>query len=482
MTALPLAVVLVTLGGLASDPPNGLRQLAPDEIVAALESVVSDAIARAEPSVVAIHRIKGESTQETQAVRGKPRARPGLEPLGPNSRLPRISESMESISFDFGSGVVVGEEGQILTAFHVVRGASRLTVRAVDRQQFEAEIIAADPRSDLAVIAPVAVPGVPPPRLRPIPLGDASKLRKGAFLIALGNPFNAAQDGRPSAGMGILSNLSRRVEPEIDESSMMLRRFQLPNYPTLLQLDAKLNLGMSGGAVVNMKGELVGLTTMAASPSGFDAMAGYAIPLDRMGRRAVETLRQGREIEYGLLGIRPQLGNTNRVEEVAPNTPAAQGDLQANDEIVAVNEIPVTDFDSLILAINSFAPGEKVRLTIQRGGKRLVKEVTLAKYAVEGEVIATNRPAPWRGIRVDYLSTMTTRILGPNFELLPGVVITEVLDNSPAARAGLKRFQVIRQVAKTPVQTPAEFYRAVGGATGAVPLVTDLGPVTVPES
>ena len=75
------------------------------------------------------------------------------------------------------------------------------------------------------------------------------------------------------------------------------------NYPTLLQLDAKLNLGMSGGAVINLKGELVGLTTMASSPSGFDAMAGYAIPMDKIIKRAIATLKEGKEVEYGLLGI-----------------------------------------------------------------------------------------------------------------------------------------------------------------------------------
>ena len=97
------------------------------------------------------------------------------------------------ISFDYGSGVVVGDQGQILTAFHVVRGADRLRVRAAGQPAFEAEVIAADPRSDLAVIAPRAIPGVDAPRLKPLAIGDASRLRKGAFLIALGNPFNAAQ-------------------------------------------------------------------------------------------------------------------------------------------------------------------------------------------------------------------------------------------------------------------------------------------------
>ena len=114
------------------------------------------------------------------------------------------------VSFDYGSGVVIGDAGEILTAFHVVKGAERLEVRAVDSPGFEAEVLAADPRSDLAVIVPREIAGVASPRLKPLRIGEANKLRKGMFLLSLGNPFNAARDGRPSASWGILANIARR--------------------------------------------------------------------------------------------------------------------------------------------------------------------------------------------------------------------------------------------------------------------------------
>ncbi len=129
--------------------------------------------------------------------------------------------------------MVIGDRGEILTLFHVVRGARQLIVRAAGRQEFDAEIIAADPRSDLAVIVPVESDGDDPPRLKPIAIGDAGRLRKGAFLIALGNSFNAARDGTPSASWGILSNIARKLELRRRrlESARLKRPLGLMNYP-----------------------------------------------------------------------------------------------------------------------------------------------------------------------------------------------------------------------------------------------------------
>ena len=208
----PLFPLACALLGWADPPPSPSQSgPSPLAVVEALETALGDAIAKAEPSVVAIAREKTEEGEETLAVRGKPREvnQPDLR-FGPSrSRL----SSPNWLSFDYGSGVVIGDRGEILTAFHVVRGARVLTVRAAERQSFEAEVIAADPRSDLAVIVPRALEGVAPPKLKPIILGDSNKLRKGSFLLALGNPFNAARDGSPSASWGILANVARSPGP-----------------------------------------------------------------------------------------------------------------------------------------------------------------------------------------------------------------------------------------------------------------------------
>jgi serine protease Do len=459
----------------ASDPPDPSAAA----IVASVEKLLSDAIATAEPSVVAIHRSKNETGQETLAIRGRMRGR-NLPMSFPNRVSPTF-DAANMISFDFGSGVVIGDHGEILTLFHVVRGAQDLLVRAPGKQEFHAEIIAADPRSDLAVIVPIVSDGAPLPRLKPVALGDSTRLRKGAFLIALGNSFNAAHDGNASASWGILSNISRKLELQSDEYPMgPPKTLGLVHYPTLLQLDSKLNLGMSGGAVINLKGELVGLSTMASSPSGFDALAGYAIPMDKIIRRAIATLKEGKEVEYGLLGIRADRKFSNFVFEVQAGSPADRGQLQVNDQIVAVNGIPVTDFESLILAVNVFPAGEAVRLRIIRADEKLERTIVLAKLSVDGEVIATNRPKTWRGLRVEHSSTLYKSFMQRFGEPPPhGVVVVEIEDGSPGADSGLKRGQLIRKVGGKDVRSPQEFADAVANEEGPVTLETDLGQVTV---
>jgi serine protease Do len=462
------------------DPPGGASDPPAVAIVAAVESLLTDSIAKAEPSVVAIHRDKNESGQETLAVRGRRRSR--LPPLEFPGRDARFSDSSELISFDNGSGVVVGDRGEILTLFHVVRGARQLLVRAAGRQLFEAEIIAADPRSDLAVIVPVSSDGAEFPKLKPIVLGDATRLRKGAFLLALATSFNAARDGTASASWGILSNIARRLDFDREDAigPFSAKTPVLRHFPTLLQLDAKLNLGMSGGAVVNLKGELVGMTTMSSSPAGFDALAGYAIPMDKIARRAIDTLKEGKEVEYGLLGLRADSKHSNIVTELNANSPAALGQLQTNDQIVAVNGIPVTDFDTLVLAVNVYPAGESVRLKIIRNDKTLERTIVLAKLQVDGEVIATNRPKPWRGLRVEY-SSVLQRATEFNFaeKITAGVVVLNVEEGSPAATAGLKRGQLISHVGGEEIHSPREFAEAVARQEGPVILDTDLGQVTV---
>ena len=219
-------------------------------------------------------------------------------------------------------------------------------------------------------------------------------------------------------------------------------------------------------------------------PSGFDAQAGYAVPIDTLGKRIIDTLRQGREVEYGFLGIGLSEDKSNRVGRVSAGTPASEAGLVIGDQIISVGDLKVVDADSLVAAVNAYAPGEPIHLKIMRGGDSLEKTIILSKFPLTGEVIATNRPAPWRGLRVDYLSMLPDANLGR--DLLDamsrgGVGVTQIIPGSPADTAGLRVGQVILTVGEKPVRTPAEFLRAVADLQGAVELGTEGDrKVTVP--
>lgn len=470
-------VVFACLTLTAIDDP---KPLDPAQVVAAIETAMGDAIARAEASVVAISRTKGTDGR-THAVRNYDRPARISNPVLPNQFN---LDDPSAVSYDYGSGVVIGDRGEILTAFHVVREAVRLVVQAPDLPPFDAEVLAADPRTDLAVIAPMRViVDQVAPKLKRTAIGKAEGLRKGSFLVALGNPYNAArQDGRASASWGILANVARQMnEPLGDGTRPPAQYFR--HFPTLLQLDSKLNLGMSGGAVINLKGELVGLTTAAADAPGFDSQAGYAVPMDAITRRAIAALVEGREVEYGFIGLTINPQQPNQVGSVRPGTPADQAGLQERDLVLYVGDVPVSATKGGLNLALALAPvGQFVKLVISRDGQRRELEVILSKYPVEGEVIASNRPAPWRGLRVDFStvlggSTFSDQVL----EALArgGVGVIEVISGSPADAAGLKRGQLITEVEGKRVRNPAEFRKAVEGRQGPVRVKTESSEALV---
>src|SRR5579864_6962617 len=367
----------------------------------------------------------------------------------------------EHVPDSYGSGVVIDTSGLILTNYHVVKDARKIYVRMPHQNGSYADIFAADERSDLAVLKLIS----PPENLVALPLGDAGKLRKGQFILALANPHAAGfRDGSPSASWGILSNLRRRLPGEANEID--LRRPRLHYYATLLQTDFRLNLGSSGGALLDLHGNWVGLTTSQAALAGGEAAGGFAIPLDARMRRIIDTLRRGEEVEYGFLGISLNNGSDSPiVRGVAPNGPAARANLIPGARILKINDEPINEADDLLFHIAANLAGTEVRiefLPYQRGDK-VVGKCALVKafWPAAGPVIAARRPEPVLGMRVDYTSTLI-RAAGGN-ELAPGVVVREVTPGSPAAKAGLKpESDIIIAVNGRDVNTPREFYDAAG--------------------
>ena len=317
--------------------------------------------------------------------------------------------------------------------------------------------------------------------LTPIALGNAAGLKKGQIVISLGNPYAIARDGQASAAWGIVANLARKA-PATPSESDPSGRPTLHHYGTLIQTDAKLNLGTSGGPLLNLKGEMVGLSVALAAATGYEAAGGYAYPVDPTFRRVVDTLMQGREVSYGFLGVLP--GNLSpgdasgaphgiRVSQVVLGTPAAHSGLKVDDVITTVDNAPVVDSDSFYLAVGSLPAEAVARLSALRDGRPRMVEVTLSKYAVRGTKIVTAPEPAWRGLRVDYPTAVVDAEGRPHGGMSfadNAVIVTEVFDGSPAWQAGLRRGMLISHVGRTAVHTPKEFAAAASPVPGPVQL------------
>jgi len=445
-------------------------------LAATMEQVISSAIATAEKSVVAIARVPKERPGEAVGLEFRPD--PFSRRTAPFN--PPKPTDADFVPKDFATGVVVDRQGLILTAYHALGEDCDYYVTTSDRRIYRAVVKGADPRSDLAVLAIEATD------LPPIRLGEAARLKKGQIVIALGNPYAIARDGQVSASWGIVANLARKAPLTPDESDST-GKSTLHHFGTLIQTDAKLNLGTSGGALVNLKGEMVGLTTSLAASAGYEQAAGYAFPVDATFRRVLETLKQGREVEYGLLGVRPANLTAQellqglrgcRVQGVVRGTPAQRFGLQEGDLVSTVNGVPVYEADGLVLEVGRLPVESTVRLGVVRNGRKVDVDVTLTKYPVRGKKVVTTRGTNWRGVRVDYPSAAidaeAQAALGlPEFD--EGVVVTEVEQGSPAWNAGLRPKNLITQVDRAPVRNPKEFLTAVAGKTGAVQVLLSEG-------
>jgi len=460
------AVLLVLAGRAAAQEPS------PIQAAAALEKVLVDTIAGAEKSVVAIARVRRDQAGDKLRLEFRPDA--FGRRVGP-AEPPKPTDP-DFVPNEYGTGFVLDRRGLVLTAYHVLGEDSDYYVTTTDRKVYRAAVKAADPRSDLAVLA-IEGSEVNSANLVPVQFGDATALRKGQIVLTLGNPYAIARDGQPSAAWGIVANLARKAPPESPDPT---GKRTLHHFGTLIQTDAKLNLGTSGAPLLNLKGEVVGLCVSLAAATGYESPAGYAIPVDPTFRRIIDVLRQGREVEYGLLGVlpinlQPQELMTGvhgaRVERVEPGTPAARSGLRPDDIIVAVENTPVYDADGLVLEVGKLPVESLIHLTVVRGGRKRTVEVTLGKYPVRGRKIVTVRPDPWRGLRVDYASGYSDPDQPARMGVMFGdeaVVVTDVDANTPAAGAGVKRGMLISHVDGKPVRTPKEFQAAVADKSGAV--------------
>lgn len=350
-----------------------------------------------------------------------------------------------------GSGVIVdAQRGYMLTNDHVVANAEEVTVTLRDGSNLTAKVIGSDPETDVAVLQ------IPAENLTALPLGDSAKLRVGDFVVAIGNPFGLGQ----TATSGIVSALGRTS-------------LGIEGYENFIQTDASINPGSSGGALVNLRGELVGINTAILSPAGGNIGIGFAIPIS-MAREVMAQIIEFGEVRRGRIGMQLQsvtpdlaraLGmqfNPDQpgavVTQIEADSPAAQAGVRSGDVILAANGEPVYGADSLRNIVGLQRVGEKIRLELLREGRKVNAEVTVTKEAEATSPSIRSRHQDPRLAGVTFGAIQQGSPLSGKVE---GIPVLEVDPNSAAGRAGLRAGDLVINVNRQPVRTPDDLVNAI---------------------
>ncbi len=341
-----------------------------------------------------------------------------------------------------GSGVIIdAAKGYVLTNNHVINQAQKISVQLNDGREFDAKLIGGDDQSDIALLQLQNASN-----LTQIAIADSDKLRVGDFVVAVGNPFGLGQ----TATSGIVSALGRSG-------------LNLEGLENFIQTDASINRGNSGGALLNLNGELIGINTAILAPGGGSVGIGFAIP-SNMAQTLSHQLIQFGEIKRGLLGIKgtemsadiAKAFNLNVqrgafVSEVLPNSGSAKAGVKSGDVIVSLNGKPLNSFAELRSRIATTEPGAKVKLGLLRDGKPLEVEVTLDKSTSSSASADLISPS----LQGAELSD------GQLKDGTKGISVNNVEKGSAAAQAGLHKDDVIIGINRERVQSIAEMRKVL---------------------
>lgn len=359
---------------------------------------------------------------------------------------PKKNRTDRSLPLGLGSGVIVSADGYILTNNHVVEGADRIEVSVgKSRRPYTAAKIGGDTRTDIAVLK------IDAKDLPPITFSNSDLLRAGDVVIAVGNPFNLTR----SATMGVVSAVGRRDA----ETSRMA---DLGNF---IQTDAAINMGNSGGALVDYQGRLVGINTAIFSRSGGNQGIGFSVP-SNTARSVMENLIKHGRVLRGFLGIgledvtesmqqefNVEPGTGAMITEVRPDTPAIKAGLKPYDIITAINGRKIEGYKDLQLTVAGMPPGSAVKLDVIRERKPLAVSVTLGEKPEEKMVAApVQEPDPdvLDGVTVADIDEEARR----EFRIpadVRGALVTAVEPDSVSASAGIRPGDVIQEIKRKPV-------------------------------
>ncbi len=359
------------------------------------------------------------------------KGRVGIDPFFGAFKLP----DKESLSQ--GSGVIVREDGIIVTNNHVVKNATEFMVILSDKREFNAKVLLTDPRSDLAVLK-IETKGEKLPFLK---YADTSNALVGDQVLAIGNPFGVGQ----TVTSGIISALARTDIGTTD-------------YSFFIQTDAAINPGNSGGALVDMQGNLVGINTAIFSQTGSSAGIGFAIPSEMVKRVVDNVLANGRIIRTwtGVKGqnITSEMAQTLNlpnpsgvlITDIYPNSGAANAGLKRGDVIISFNGTSVADEAGLRYLAATKAPNDKVNIEYIRGGSKSNIELKLSELPggkVEEKLLNGNHSFGGAKVAILTPSIADSKGIDP---FLKGIVITEVANGSNAQQYGLKAGDLVLDI------------------------------------
>lgn len=456
--------------------PAAAQEKTPLENALAVETALIDAIAAAENSIVAITRVR--------------KAPGGGEPK------PLDADFFPN---ELGTGVVIDRDGSILTAYHLLGDVKKndyfVWVNKASKGEVRwaaAKVRGGDTWTDLAVLKIVE-----PEKLKLHPIRFAPEksfdLKKGQFVIALGDPYAIMRDGEVAAARGMISNLRRRAVENPRREKPFPGASTLHQYGTLIQHDAQLAFGRSGGALVNLKGEMIGLTTSLPIMPRYQNAAGFAIPIEKGLQRIIDRLKAGKEAEFGFLGVKPSEvvnGRGVQLDIVVAGTPAGIAGLRRGDIITHVDGKEINNANDLMRDLGKLPVESNIELTVTRRGLT-GPSIFKARVKLSKKYVETFRPSyaqskrpKWRGMNIDYATAVP--LIQRNARLLdfPGgcVAVVDVELGSPAWKAGMRPGTFISHVGKKQVATPKEFHRAVADQTGNVVIRLTPGRRNVGES
>ncbi|MCB9383603.1 MAG: DegQ family serine endoprotease [Bryobacterales bacterium] len=412
-------------------------------------------VKKAAPAVVSVQSTR---TAKIPAVANMPRGGSPFDfffgPNGPNGPQEMPQERRQR---GLGSGVIFSSDGYILTNHHVIEDADEVKVQLSDDREFPAKIIGSDSKTDVAVLK------IDAHDLPTLPLGNSEAVEVGDIVLAIGNPFGIGQ----TVTMGIVGATGR-------EFGIMA---QQAGYEDFIQTDAAINPGNSGGALINTRGELVGINTAILSRSGGNQGVGFAVPVNLAHHVTKQLVENGR-VERGFMGVGIQdissamektLDTPDSHGAVVTNVneggPAAKAGLEQYDVIRSVDGRKIRDARELRLAVANHAPGDTVEVAVLRGGAAKTMNVTLGEFPKDDNAEAGEEQSATsgalEGVSVDNLSAQVAEQLGLDSDI-KGVVVTRVRPDSPAAEAGLQSGLVIQEVNRKPVRNVDEFRSAMG--------------------